>query len=244
MRLSRFKRGVVFYAAAAIFVLSAAGAASAFQAIRQRDQRSDRLAINIPGGIQRRVLIGPKGCAGYFFSLVKKGADSREVRARGRFSVRIQGGIIRVRGNLSAFFNSLGQMIGSYLRVSAPPLEFSLGSLGINPLAVTLQYKWSDKGYRRSVHLPGPVELRPLPNGGFRLESRGLSRGGSLIPSISDPALGSLAVRLAEADQIPAECRRAGANSLDLGPLLGLLKRTLPGFVSESPNAEHPPAAD
>ena len=159
-----------FYIALLIFIAAFSGAVMAFTAMQKRDQERAFMSGAVTEGEHFYLGMGPNGCAAIFALSLKQDADNSAFEAGGILNAVYRGNKIPMRMRLAAYFNALGQLIGSYLKITFLGNRITLGTLNVNPIRIILRASIDGQVYRYQASFPGPVELVPAGTGFFRMK--------------------------------------------------------------------------
>jgi hypothetical protein len=231
MLVAHLKKSFGFYLALVIFLASGSGSLFAFQAICGRERMRSSLWDAIPSGERDFRCVSRGECVGTFTTSVKQEGDTRILKAKGRINAAYQGVLLPAELEFTAYFNSLEQMIVSYLTVSAAEVEIGIGTRNINPLNFDIKLRSKESAYRYETSVPGPVELNLNKDGTYRLryarleglQSSGLSAG-------VQPWLSALDFKILPASSPELHCS-AELSKMDLTVVITLLQRSTAQFA-------------
>jgi len=74
--------------------------------------------------------------------------------------------------DLSAVFNSLGQLGGSVLEIKTNNLDLLAGTTGVNPLKLIFSARVNSRTFDYEHSMPGPVKIMKNQDGSYRIQYR------------------------------------------------------------------------
>ena len=169
MRAFFRKRHIAPLIALVLFMLSTTGALFAYDLMLKGDRGRALLFGHASLGSQAYLGKSQGRCVAFFSTSLKRQGESSVIKIEGVLKALYRTSQIPLTFKLTAYFNALGQMIGSFFKITFLHNQISLGTLSINPIKVRLTANFQGKAHRFQTNIPGPIELVEEQDGSFRL---------------------------------------------------------------------------
>ncbi|NLF24157.1 MAG: hypothetical protein GX589_00665 [Deltaproteobacteria bacterium] len=155
--------------ALALFISCSSGALFAYDLMLKADRQRALLFGHAALGNYAYLGMNHDRCVAFFATSLKRQGETSVVNIEGILKALYHKSRIPLTFKLTAYFNALGQMIGSFVKITFSQNQLALGTLSINPIRVKLSVHSGGKLHRFKANIPGPLELVEDTDKTFRL---------------------------------------------------------------------------
>ncbi len=221
MRFNKIVKRPDIIIATFLMLSGALVAVRAYAILLQSNREKQSIIRNIPGYQAHFKIMSANSCIGSFQHEFITSADEIEIKGTGSLRFKLGNEIVSAEIALNAGFNTLGQLGGSVLRISAHGSEVRLGTRGVDPVRFLFRLKESEANawQRYEISGPGPILLKKDAKDSYRLEYLHLGQALSEYKSFAQyPMLQAMALHIEQGE--PGDCSDPHGKSLDLSPLM------------------------
>lgn len=182
-------------------ILSTLGGIICYAKVHEAAQIGDIPLPQIPTGIMHFEIVSNDKCIGFLHYSLNRGSDSLTVESKGVLRTKIFNQHSTISLSLEAYFNRVGQLGGSLIRVSSGAKRLSAGTSGINPMNIKLRASFGQAETLREFVIPGPVSITERSGGNYQVKYPFLeSIDGAYETILDQPFLVSLGLALRETE--------------------------------------------
>lgn len=209
-----------------IFILltSVTVSAGAYSRMRERAEASHYLIEGLSEGVHKIVIMQGAACVGEVEAKVEYVKRELSISAEGQLRTTLSGQQVGATAKAQIDFNSLGQLVASFLRIDAADVSLTLGTTNPNPITVHARSQRGSQTWRMDTDIPGPLELREQGEGIFAVIYRHFPHIGSRVSAVGEqPLVKMLNMRLLEIGKSGSPCSEGATGVLDLNGISLLL---------------------